>query len=658
MVKRPFYTLVALLALASLCALPGSVAPVAWAQPAGVSFFGLNTYFTGLERHGRDGDAGVATLVDRGRQIGAAWAREELSWANLERDGRGRWSWEYYDRRLLAAAEGGYGIVGMLLTTPAWARVSDCAARTQRYASAGVRALDYWCPPARAQDFADYVRAVVERYDGDGQDDAPGSPRVGAWQIWNEPNHWETWPGSAAEYAAILQAGYAAAKAADPAAIVATGGLYVLDGAWSDGVGHQDGLRFLGQALAARPAAWASFDALAVHPYMPDSAPDQPGLYGAATLWGRLTTARAWLDERTRLLGGEPRPLWVSELGWSTCSAAEADCYVGGASSGLATLEVAGGAQVRVFPGPSAAHGYVAGEELEWAGAGQADEARIAALIGKSEQQQANYLVRAHAIALALGVQHMSWFQLEDKFDGSARNFWEEAAIFRTAAQGYGPKPAAVAYAALTAQLAGMQFEGFGPLHSFRYSAGGASPTARFHLRFRSDDNRRVELIWRNAGSEEVRLALEPGVTPALFSRDGAPLALPVEAGSARLTIGEAPIYLQQNLPPALGLSQGQLTLLARPGDGPQPVEIGLRNLGSGSLSWSATVDAPWAQLETPAGQGYSSRLRLTITPAGLAPAIYTSTLRINSSGGAREVPLRLIVDPGVQRGYLPLVAR
>jgi|GEM_PF-642542 len=651
---RSLPALVALILLATLLATPGAAQPLAAPpQPTALSFFGMNTYLTGLERNGRDGDAGVATLAARGRQIGAAWAREELSWANLERNAKGRWLWEQFDRRLLVTASAGYGIVGMLLTTPRWARVADCAQRIERYAGAGVRSLDYWCPPASPQDYADYVRAVVERYDGDGNADAPGSPRVAAWQLWNEPNHWETWPGSPAEYAAILQAGYAAAKAADPSAIVAVGGLYILDGAWADGVGHQDGLRFLDAALAARPAAWGSFDALAVHPYMPDVAPEQPGLYGAITLWGRLSTARAWLDERASRFGGPARPLWVSELGWSTCSAAEADCFVGGAAL------AAEAPQAALALGPTAAGVYAQAPESAAApDATETGQASLAALIGKSEQQQADYLVRAHGIALALGVQHMSWFQLEDKFDGTARNFWEEAALFRTAAQGYAPKPAAIAYSAMTTQLGGTSFVGFGALHSFAYAPTAAQAAARFHLRFRSADGYLIDLLWRNAGAERVALALEPGATLELLGRDGAPSAVEVSGGTATLTISESPSYLRQSLPQGYGLSRPEPLVLARPGDGPLPVSIGVSNTGSGSLSWSASSDAAWLRVETPSGQGYSSELRLLVSPAGLAPGSYRASVRLAGSAGTRDIPVRLVVDQNLPRLYLPLMGQ
>ncbi|NJN17051.1 MAG: hypothetical protein HC822_12655 [Oscillochloris sp.] len=237
---------------------PVDAQPAPATQAAQIGFFGVNTYFTGLERNTRDGESGVTSLIAAGRELGVDWAREELSWGNLERQGRGVWTWEPFDSRLRATAEAGYGIIGMLLTTPAWARVADCSARINRYAASGVRADDFWCPPADPQDFATYVRTVVERYDGDGVDDAPGSPRVAVWQIWNEPNAWETWPGTPAEYAAILEAGYAAAKSADSSAIVATAGVYVFDGSWRDNIGHGDGLRFLDEVFAARPVPGAA----------------------------------------------------------------------------------------------------------------------------------------------------------------------------------------------------------------------------------------------------------------------------------------------------------------------------------------------------------------------------------------------------------------
>jgi hypothetical protein len=518
-----------LLVLAAVLLQPYSYAqePIVTGQPATLSFFGMNTYFTGLERINRDGDAGVATLISRGRELGAGWAREELSWGNLERTAKGEWQWSLFDQKLLATARAGYGIVGMLLTTPGWARVNTCEERRLRYAAQGVRADNFWCPPENMQDYADYVRAVVERYDADGLDDAPGSPRVAVWQIWNEPNAWETWPGSPAEYGLLLQAGYNAVKAADPTAIVATAGLYVLDGGWNDGIGHSDGLRFLDEALAAVPAAWNSFDALAIHPYMPDVAPDQPGIYGAVTYWGRLALARNWLAERTASRGGPLRPLWISEVGWSTCSAEQSDCYALQSAYQLGTQRY--NRALTPLEAPSAT---------------------LQSLIGKTEQQQAEYMVRAHAIALALGVQHLNYFQLEDKFDGSANNFWEEASLLRTGAGGYARKPAATAYAAMVNTLGNAGFVGFGPLHSFAHNPTAANLVARYHLRFATPTGQQIDLIWHNAGSELVGMPLDPNRNATLVNLYGASAAIAPTAGAITFEVSEAPLYIVQNWQP------------------------------------------------------------------------------------------------------------
>ena len=143
-------------------------------QPAALSFYGLNTYFTGLERHLNDGEDGIDTLVQLGRQSGTQWGREEISWANLQR--HGKW-WdrstrdEHYDKNIRKMADAGYGIVGMILTTPEWARVADCDQRSDQYG--GIAKDKYWCPPADVQDYANFVSDVVERYDGDGVEDAP-----------------------------------------------------------------------------------------------------------------------------------------------------------------------------------------------------------------------------------------------------------------------------------------------------------------------------------------------------------------------------------------------------------------------------------------------------------------------------------------------------
>ncbi len=511
-----------------------------------ISFFGMNTYFTGLERFWNDGDDGIQRLIAMGRTAGVQWGREEISWANLQY-ARGKWNRDnrmLYDQHLLEMHNAGYQTIGMLLTTPDWARVSDCTERTNAYAAYGITTHEYWCPPQYVQDYADFVQGIVERYDGDGVDDAPGSPRIAVWQIWNEPNHWETWPGTPAEYGLLLEAGYRAAKAADPTALVATGGLYVFDGSsTTDETGcscHQDGLAFFDRVLEASPAAWNAFDALAIHPYMPYEAPDQPRLVAKVTLWGRIDTARAWLESNTARRGNAERPLWISEVGWTTCS-------------NTASSATASSAATEPTPTPKVVQHDHTSALARYRPASSDPGARLNAdVLCKSEDEQASYLVRAHAIAAALGVEHLNFHQLEDKFDAHERDIWQGSAIVHTRLNNYAPKQAYTAYQVMTGELAEASYETTGPLHTYTYHASqNQNPAALYDLRFRTPGNMLIDVLWHSSDTQEVQMPVDPAARSVeLVQRDGLRAKLTPHNGSVSFMVSERPLYLRQELPP------------------------------------------------------------------------------------------------------------
>src|ERR1700712_888508 len=103
-------TLLMLLVLAT----PAIAAPKPPPPPPApqVPFFGMNTYFSGYERAKNDGEDGIDKLLKLGRDAGVGWAREEISWANLE-PAKGVWNWNWLDRRILQMSKAGYGITGM-----------------------------------------------------------------------------------------------------------------------------------------------------------------------------------------------------------------------------------------------------------------------------------------------------------------------------------------------------------------------------------------------------------------------------------------------------------------------------------------------------------------------------------------------------------------
>ncbi len=74
--------------------------------------------------------------------------------------------------------------------------------------------------PKDEKSYRKYVKALVERYDGDGISDMPGlRVPIKHWQVDNEPPH------GLSDYAAFLKITYEAVKAADPDAKVLIGGV-------------------------------------------------------------------------------------------------------------------------------------------------------------------------------------------------------------------------------------------------------------------------------------------------------------------------------------------------------------------------------------------------------------------------------------------------
>jgi hypothetical protein len=112
-------------------------------------------------------------------------------------------------------------------------------------------------PVTDTADLLEFVGALAERYDGDGVDDAPSSPRVRYFELYNEPdntnpaqamNGWGFWGENGDGYAALMQDLYPTIKAANPGAQLVLGGL-ALD--WFKEQGGPFDSHFLDDVLAA-----------------------------------------------------------------------------------------------------------------------------------------------------------------------------------------------------------------------------------------------------------------------------------------------------------------------------------------------------------------------------------------------------------------------
>ncbi len=192
-----------------------------------------------------------------GMEAGVKWSREPFSWSRVQ-PREGIFEWDYYDAVMECAKR--YGI-SLYVLVHGWANWTD------NYTEKGI------------EQYLVYLRALVERYRG----------FVKHWEIWNEPNIF-FWQGPKEMYPRLLERAYAVIKEADPEAEVL--------GISTAGIGWD----FIKMVLDAK----APFDVLTIHPYR------------------RVLEDRKFIDELkkvyeiVRLPDGTPRPVWITEMGWTT----------------------------------------------------------------------------------------------------------------------------------------------------------------------------------------------------------------------------------------------------------------------------------------------------------------------------------------------------
>ncbi len=229
------------------------------------------------------------------RDAGIGWVRLNWSWKDFQPE-PGPFEFENFDTVARLANEYDIELLPILITIPAWASTAPA----EMIARLGDLAPVDRYRPDDLTDWLTYVRTVVERYDGDGIEDAPGSPRLSHWEVWNEPNLALYWVPevNAVEYAEFLAITHETIKGADPTATVVLGGLS------GSGV-NNEGTGFLQQLYAA--GAGAAFDVVGVHHYVHPARGSITGLREA------LEATRRVMDEN----GDEEKPLWLTEIGWS-----------------------------------------------------------------------------------------------------------------------------------------------------------------------------------------------------------------------------------------------------------------------------------------------------------------------------------------------------
>jgi polysaccharide biosynthesis protein PslG len=245
---------------------------------------------------------GGSSALDPALTAGVRWVREEIWWPTVEQN-QGTLDWSGSDSLFLNAAEKGVQILPLVGGIPSWAGASD---KTM---------------PSDPSGFATFVAQVTARYGPGGafwQAHSSLSQYAPVnFEIWNEP--WlpsSSDPVDPARYARLFKAAAIAGRAANPAArfiVAAEWQYHASDGSWRNWVDDM---------YAAVPDLNSYFDAYSTHPYGNGSVDNWTPGNGDASEARRLEVVHDDFVAR----GAGDKKMWVTEMGWSTCSGGD-NCY-------------------------------------------------------------------------------------------------------------------------------------------------------------------------------------------------------------------------------------------------------------------------------------------------------------------------------------------
>ncbi|VVC02874.1 Uncharacterised protein [Candidatus Burarchaeum australiense] len=161
------------------------------------------------------------------KQIGVAWERPHpgpFAWGMIEKKD-GEFDFSQADRYVKAAQDNGVLLLGTIWPFADWDQ-----AKCRQASACEVGPADTFynseipnsrCKPCDMDKYSAFLRALAERYDGDGVDDMPGLVLpVRYWEVLNEPEmqsgELTFFKGTASDYLEVLKASSKAIKEACP----------------------------------------------------------------------------------------------------------------------------------------------------------------------------------------------------------------------------------------------------------------------------------------------------------------------------------------------------------------------------------------------------------------------------------------------------------
>ena len=249
------------------------------------------------------------------KEGGVKSMRVALVWSETQPTRGGAYEWSSFDPIVERAAKSGIELLPFIVGSPTWAVPNKTVPGT-----GGAKA------PARlpasgtaATAWTAFLEAAVARYGTGGtywteNPLVPDKP-IKAWQIWNEPNfkYFVAKPNPT-EYGKLVKISSAAIKSVQPSAQVVLAGLFAqpagarrlnTKGKVANPTSpNYFAAYFLEQMYKTNPGIRSKFQGVSLHPYVPHY----------RRLPAEIEEVRTILKKE----GDGTKPLWITELGWSS----------------------------------------------------------------------------------------------------------------------------------------------------------------------------------------------------------------------------------------------------------------------------------------------------------------------------------------------------